>query len=84
MRAKPITEHERYRRQRGLTITELAAAIGISRPYVSRVENGSAKPSASYRRKVARALGVDETCIFPYTPRGDGGVLDTNVSGRAS
>jgi transcriptional regulator with XRE-family HTH domain len=59
-----ISEHERYRRARGLTIAQLAAAIGRSRPYVSRVENGHDKPSASYRADVARALGVDEALIF--------------------
>jgi transcriptional regulator with XRE-family HTH domain len=61
---KQITKHEEYRRVRGLTITDLAQAIGRSRPYVSRVECGHATPSAGYRADVAHALGVDEALIF--------------------
>ena len=59
-----ISEHERYRRLRGLSITELARAINRSRPYVSRVEGGYEKPSADYRAAVARVLEVDEKLIF--------------------
>jgi transcriptional regulator with XRE-family HTH domain len=60
-----ISEHERYRRLRGLTITELGRRIGRSRTYVSRVEGGYEKPSAGYRADVARALRVDEKLVFP-------------------
>ena len=59
-----ISEHERYRRLRGLTITALAEAVGRSRPFVSRVENGHERPSPGYRRDVAEALGVPEELIF--------------------
>jgi transcriptional regulator with XRE-family HTH domain len=68
MSVKPITRHEEFRRARGLTITELAAAIDRSRPYVSRVEGGYIKPSAAYRRDVARVLEVDERLIFGERP----------------
>jgi transcriptional regulator with XRE-family HTH domain len=61
---RQVTEHERLRRLRGLTIGQLAEAIGRSRPYVSRVENGHEKPSASYRADVASVLGAPESMIF--------------------
>lgn len=59
-----VSEHERFRRLRGFSITGLATAIGRSRSYVSRIEGGYEKPSALYRRDVARVLGVDEALIF--------------------
>jgi transcriptional regulator with XRE-family HTH domain len=59
-----ITEHERYRRMRGYTITSLAAAIGRHRVWVSRIENGHERASASYRRDVARVLRIPEDLIF--------------------
>jgi transcriptional regulator with XRE-family HTH domain len=62
---RPVSEHERYRRLRGYSITSLAAAIGRSRLWVSRIENGHVRPSASYRRDVARVLDVPEDLIFP-------------------
>jgi transcriptional regulator with XRE-family HTH domain len=61
---RPVSEHERYRRLRGYSITSLAAAIGRSRLWVSRVENGHERPSAGYRRDVARVLDVSEDLIF--------------------
>jgi hypothetical protein len=61
---RPISEHERYRRLRGHSITSLAAAIGRSRIWVSRIENGHETPSAEYRRDVAKALDVPEELIF--------------------
>lgn len=61
---RTITEHERYRRLRGHSITSLADAIGRSRVWVSRIENGHERPSRGYRRAVARALGIDEELIF--------------------
>ena len=62
---RPVSEHERYRRLRGYSITSLAAAIGRSRLWVSRIENGHETPSAKYRRDVAKALDVPEELIFP-------------------
>jgi DNA-binding XRE family transcriptional regulator len=62
---RPVSEHERYRRLRGYSITALAAAIGRSRLWVSRIENGHERPSASYRRDVARVLEVPEELVFP-------------------
>jgi transcriptional regulator with XRE-family HTH domain len=61
---RTITELERYRRLRGLSITDLAREIGRSRPYVSRVEGGYENPSPGFRRDVAEALGVPEDVIF--------------------
>jgi transcriptional regulator with XRE-family HTH domain len=66
---RPVGEHERYRRLRGHSITSLAAAIGRSRLWVSRIENGHETPSAKYRRDVAKALAVPEELIFPPEKR---------------
>jgi transcriptional regulator with XRE-family HTH domain len=69
---RPISEHERYRRLRGHSITSLAAAIGRSRLWVSRIENGHEQPSAGYRRDVARVLEVPEDLIFTKATNDDG------------
>lgn len=63
-RARPVSEHERYRRLRGHTITSLADAIGRSRFWVSRIENGHERPSLTYQQDVARVLKVPEELIF--------------------
>jgi DNA-binding XRE family transcriptional regulator len=64
MPVRPVSEHERYRRLRGYSITGLAKAIGRSRLWVSRIENGHEQPSAGYRRDVAKVLDVPEELIF--------------------
>jgi transcriptional regulator with XRE-family HTH domain len=66
MPVRPVTEHERFRRLRGHSITSLADAIGRSRIWVSRIENGHERPSPSYRRDVAHVLGVPEDLIFTH------------------
>ena len=43
----------------GLTQEELAQKAGISRTHVTRIERGSAKPSVSVAKKLARILNVN-------------------------
>ena len=52
------------RKRRGLTIVDLAAAIGKSTGYVSQVERDVSVPSVADLQKVAAALGVQMGWFF--------------------
>ena len=52
------------RRQRGLTLDELAAATGLTKSYLSKVERGHSTPSISAALKIARTLEVDVARLF--------------------
>jgi DNA-binding XRE family transcriptional regulator len=54
----------RIRRQRGMSQTDLARAIGVTRPAVSRMEAGASNPSLAVLVALADALGctIDELC----------------------
>ena len=45
-----------YRKERNLTIKELAAMTGMSISYISQVERGELDPSLSSLRKIASVL----------------------------
>lgn len=58
-RAKRIGERVRtVRRERGLTISQLAEQTGMKRPNLSRLEHGRHDPSLETLDRVAQALGV--------------------------
>jgi transcriptional regulator with XRE-family HTH domain len=46
------------RAERGLTATALAAAAGVSQPFLSQVERGRSMPSLLTLHRLARALGT--------------------------
>ena len=51
----------RFRKEKGLTPAELADAAGISRSYLSELENGTGehkRPSIQVMYKIGKALGV--------------------------
>jgi len=48
----------RIRRQRHITVEELAAKAGVSSATVYRAERGVHEPTRSTRERIARALGV--------------------------
>ena len=48
-----------FRKYRGLTVTELAAAAGISQPHLSDIENGKKSGSVDVLKRIAVALKVD-------------------------
>lgn len=48
-----------YRKYRGMTVSELAAAAGISQPYLSDIENGKKTGSVDVLKRIAIALKVD-------------------------
>jgi transcriptional regulator with XRE-family HTH domain len=52
------------RKRRGLTILDLAAAIGKSTGYVSQVERDRSAPSVADLQKIAAALGVHMGWFF--------------------
>jgi y4mF family transcriptional regulator len=57
---KKIAENVRcYRRERGLTQKQLAKKAGISRGYVSQIENGKINLYLDTLVALARALGVN-------------------------
>jgi transcriptional regulator with XRE-family HTH domain len=64
-----VSEHERIRRRRGLSVTVMAALTGVSHAYVSQIETGRARASAKYRAAAAAALGVPENVLFPENGR---------------
>ena len=53
-----------YRRQLGLTITELADASEISIGMMSKIENGMTSPSLSTLQQLSNALGVPISDFF--------------------
>lgn len=48
-----------WRSYRGLSARDLAAAAGLSAPYVSEIESGKKEGSLSAMKKIAEALRVD-------------------------
>jgi transcriptional regulator with XRE-family HTH domain len=43
---------------RGMTQEQLAAAVGLGQPYVSKIELGARKPSLRLKIRIARAVGL--------------------------
>lgn len=58
---KKISE---YRRRRGLTSERLAYENGISKGYLSDVENGKRLPSLKLLEKIAKALNIELRDLF--------------------
>lgn len=55
----------RMRIERGLLQRELAEKAGTSEQYISRIETMKIKPSKEIAQKIAEALGVKVTDVFP-------------------
>ncbi|MEB3984126.1 XRE family transcriptional regulator [Mycobacterium sp. 663a-19] len=52
------------RRQRGLTLDQLAGQTGLTKSYLSKIERRQSTPSIAVALKVARALDVDVGRLF--------------------
>lgn len=52
------------RRQRGLTLEQLATQTGLTKSYLSKIERGHSTPSIAVALKVAGALDVDVARLF--------------------
>ncbi len=53
-----------YRKKLGITVTDLAAATGISLGMLSKIENGNISPSLTTLQSLSRALGVPLTAFI--------------------
>jgi transcriptional regulator with XRE-family HTH domain len=67
------------RQQYGLTQTEAAARLGISRSALSQIENGQTQPSFSTLRRAAAVYRVNYT----YLMEGKGSSGSTDVAGQS-
>lgn len=55
----------RIRRERELTVTQVALDVGITRRYLHTIEGGQ-PPSEDVRLRIAEVLGVEPGEIFNY------------------
>ena len=55
---------KRYRKQLGLTITEMCDRTGLSAGMMSKIENGNTSPSLATLRSLSTALNVPVTSLF--------------------
>ena len=53
-----------FRKQKGLTVAELAAQTGLSIGMLSKIENGNTSPSLTTLQTLAHALSVPLTAFF--------------------
>jgi transcriptional regulator with XRE-family HTH domain len=56
------------RKQRGMSLRQLAEATGLSPALLSQVERGNTDPSLSTVRKLAAVLGADLATLFAESP----------------
>lgn len=55
---------KRFRIDKGFTMKKLAEASGVSEPFISQLEKGSANPSLGTLKKIAQALDVNIVSFF--------------------
>ena len=55
---------KRYRKQLGLTITDMCDRSGLSAGMMSKIENGNTSPSLATLRSLSTALNVPVTSLF--------------------
>jgi len=58
-----------WREQRGYSVRELAKRAGVGFVTVSRIENGHVSPTVAVLEKLARALRIHITQLFPAPRR---------------
>lgn len=58
---------QRLRRERGMTVTELAATAQVSTAMISRIEHGHVSPSLGTMQALAEALSVTLMALFTHT-----------------
>ena len=64
-----IIKIKKLRRDKGLTIRQLAEAASISKSHLGRIENNESMPAVDVLCDIAHALGVNpsETYEYHYT-----------------
>lgn len=60
---KRLAEH---RTEAGMSAADLAAAVGVSRTHIYKLEAGDHAPSDALRVQLAAALSTTVTDLFPY------------------
>jgi transcriptional regulator with XRE-family HTH domain len=55
---------KKIRESKGYTQEQLATVIGVDRSLISKIENGSARPSPEKAKKFAELLGFKWTRFF--------------------
>jgi putative transcriptional regulator len=58
-----------YRKESGMSQQELADIVGISRNYISEIENGVKRPSGPVALRLAETLGFDMSIFFENESR---------------
>lgn len=53
-----------FRKGLNMTQDDLAKAVGVSRPYLSDIENDKYNPGGALMLKISKALGVSAEDIF--------------------
>jgi quercetin dioxygenase-like cupin family protein len=66
----------------GMSMVELARRAGVTQPFVSQVEGGSATPSLATLYRFAQALDVAPTALFP--PAGPGALTVVRAGSGAT
>jgi len=59
-----------------ISLRQLAAAAGVSNPYLSQIERGMRKPSAEILQQIARALRISAEALYVQA-----GMLDERMGG---
>ena len=54
---RTVDIYKQYRKELGLTQSELGKRAGISQPNITRFESGNYNPSLEFLVKIARAMG---------------------------
>lgn len=57
------------RRERGMTLVQLAAAAGLSQPFLSQLELGRSRPSMRSLFRIAGALGTTQQTLLGLAAR---------------
>lgn len=57
---------QKFRKERGLTQTELAYRCDFERPSINRIEKGGTNPTAATLKKLAEALDVTVQDFFSF------------------
>lgn len=57
---------QEIRKSLGLTQDELSKRVGLSRPYMAQLENGTRTLSTKQQMRIATALGVDPTELVDF------------------
>jgi len=70
--------------QRGFTLAAMSERTGLSKGYLSRIENGRKSPPLDTLRRLARALGTDVAVLLSDDPGADPDVVPTFSVVRAA